>query len=471
MLRSALLILSGNALASVLLLVRNLLVARLIPVADYGVASTFAIAMAVIEMVSSIGLQQQIVQAKNGDDPHFQAALQGFQVFRGMMSSILLFLLAPFIADFMNVPQATWGHQVMAVVPLLNALTHFDIYRMNRRMVFGPMLIVGLVPALGSLLAVWPLAMWFGDWRALLWANLLQGVLGMLTSHVVAERRYRLAFDREIIRGSLSFGWPLLANNVLLFLVFNGDRIMVGRVLGMEALAIFSMGTTLTLTPTLVMAKSVQNFFLPRLSSAAHREGEGARRRFTELADATLQAGLLNGGVLVLATVLAGQPFVEFALGEKYAALVPLLGLMAVMQAARVFKSGSSVVALAVGRSGNAPLANLVRLVSLPLAWIALLQGYGLVTIIWIAILGESVGYIVSLYLVESRLAVSLRPLVPALLSTVLLLVVGTLPVLMPTLPVWVPAVAVVCAFALQLASMGALRSRLVAAFVKKSES
>jgi hypothetical protein len=82
MFRSALLILSGNAAASLLLLARNLIIARLIPVADYGVASTFAIAMAVVEMASALGLQQQIVQARNGEDPRFQSALQGFQVLR-----------------------------------------------------------------------------------------------------------------------------------------------------------------------------------------------------------------------------------------------------------------------------------------------------------------------------------------------------------------------------------------------------
>ena len=78
MLRKALLILSGNAAASLLLFARNLVIARLIPVEDYGIASTFAIAMSVVEMASQLGLQQMIVQAREGEDPHFQAALQGF---------------------------------------------------------------------------------------------------------------------------------------------------------------------------------------------------------------------------------------------------------------------------------------------------------------------------------------------------------------------------------------------------------
>ncbi|WP_176559232.1 oligosaccharide flippase family protein [Rubellimicrobium roseum] len=469
MLRSALLILSGNAAASILLLARNLLIARLIPVADYGVAATFAIAMSVVEMVSAFGLQQQIIQAKNGDDPHFQAVLQGFQIMRGVASGLLLFALAGPIADLLNVPEAAWGHRVMALVPVLNALAHFDIHRLNRQNRFGPMIVSSTVPALASLLAVWPLVAWLEDWRAMLFVILIQAVLTTAVSHLVAERPYRIALDRKIMAGSLRFGWPLLLNNVLLFLVFNGDRIIVGRVLGMEALAIFSMGVTLTLTPTLVMAKSLQNFFLPRLSQAAHALEDGAGRpRFVDLSQATFQGALLNGSLLVLAVLIAGGPFVLLALGPKYADLVPLLNLMAVLQAVRVAKAGSSIVALALGRTGNAAIANLMRLLSLPIAWLALLQGEGLVAVLWIGIAGEALGYAVSLQLVRRRLHLPLRPMLGPLLATGLLLMTAIVANSFEAIPFWAAEIAAALFFALQIVSMKELRQRISAALQRK---
>jgi len=122
MVKPALLILSGNAAASGLLLIRNLLVAALIPVSDYGIAATFAIAMAVVEMASTFGLQQQIVQSAKGEDPCFQAALQGFQVMRGALAGVVLFILAGPIATFMGIAEVTWAYRVLAVVPVLNAV-------------------------------------------------------------------------------------------------------------------------------------------------------------------------------------------------------------------------------------------------------------------------------------------------------------------------------------------------------------
>jgi O-antigen/teichoic acid export membrane protein len=412
--RKALLILSGNAFASLLLLARTLIIARLISVEDFGIAATFALSMAIVEMMSALGLQQQIVQARDGNDPRLQAGLQGFQVLRGVLAGAVLFLLAGPIARFLNVEHVTWAYQLLALVPVLNALVHFDIYRMNRTMMYLPGILTGVVPAGVSLAIVWPLAMWFGDWRVMLWSILAQAVLTAVMSHLVAERPYRLLFDRQIMAQSFRFGWPLLANGVLLFLVFNGEKLIVGRELGMAELAIFSMGITLTLTPTLVMAKSLQTFFLPQLS-AVHAHAQ-AQEGFGSLARATVQAGMLVGTVLVVAVLLFGDPLVHLLLGPKYAGLTALLTGLTVVQALRVFKAGSSIAALACGQTGNAVIANLLRVALLPVAWFVLHQGGGLTEVIWIAIAGEAIGFAVSLLLVRYRIGVRMRPLLLSLL-------------------------------------------------------
>ncbi len=421
MLRTALLILSGNAAASMVLLVRNLAVARLISVENYGIAATFALVVSLLEMMSALGLQQQIVQSKEGDDPDFQAALQGFQLLRGILSGATLFLLAGPVADFMNVPEVAWAYRVVALVPVLNAFQHFDVHRLNREMVFGPLLMMQFAPALLSLALVWPFVVWFGDYRVMLGCILVQAAMGVATSHLAARRPWRLRFDRRVISGSLRFGWPLLVNNLLLFAVFNGDRILVGREIGMETLAIFSMGMTLTLTPTLVLAKSTQNFFLPQLSRLWSAEPP-QKDRFSRTARAVIEVPLLAGVLLATGVYLLGGPVVYLLLGEKYLSLLPYLTWFAVMQALRVAKAGPSIVALAAGHTSNAMIANICRITILPLAWYVAATTGDLLLIIQIAAAGELLGYLVSLSLVRARVGMSLRFLFPTLMSVTALL-------------------------------------------------
>lgn len=433
MLRSALLILSGNAAASLLTLARNLIVARLISVENYGIASTFAIAMAVVEMASQLGLQQQIVQARNGDDPRFQAALQGFQVLRGVISGAILFLLARPIANFLDIPEIAWAYQVMAAVPVLNALQHFDIHRLNRHMRFWPLMLTGSVPALLSVIVLWPLSSYFGDYRVLLYAIVLQAVVAFVTSHLTAERPYRLIIDRTIMGESLRFGWPLLLNGILLFAVFQGDKLIVGRELGMVSLALFSMGVTLTLTPTLVMAKSVQNFFLPQLSRKVESPAP-----FLRLSVVTVQAVLLSGLLFCVAVLLLGPPLVRVVLGGKYDPLIPYLAWLAIMQTLRVFKAGPAIVALALGRTGNPLVANIPRVLLLPVAWWVAVNTGDLLLIIWIAIAGEFLGLLLSLFLLRDRLPLTSRDIALPHLAAFGLLALCAVLTLMPiSEPVW----------------------------------
>lgn len=395
------LLLSGNAGAALLLLARNLFVARLIPVEDYGIAATFAVTMALVEMSTQFGLQQQIVQDRDGNDARFQHNLQGFQVLRGVLAGALLFALAGPIAAALRIPEVAWAYQVMAVLPVLRSLQHFDIHRLNRTMRFGPMLLTGVVPAVMSLVAVWPLAVWFGDYRVMLAALMLYEGIALVTSHLVAERPYRLAFDRAIIARSLSFGWPLLLNGVLLFLVMQGDKLIVGRELGMVALGIFGMGVTLTLTPTLILAKTVQNLFLPLLSAA-----EPARR--AELVTVMMQVVMALAVLLTAAVLLLGPPLVQVVLGDKFAALIPLLVPLAVIQAFRVVKAGPTIAALAAGQTARLAWANVPRALALIPAWIWAAGGASLLDLALLAAAAEAASLLVTLFLTRDAMGVRL---------------------------------------------------------------
>lgn len=455
MLRSAALILSGSMTSALMNLLRNLLVARLISLPDYGIATTFALAMAVVEMMSALGLPQQLVQDRRGNDPEFQAQLQGIQVLRGLGNAAVLMLIAAPIAQFLGTPQVTWAYRLLALVPLLRGFEHFDPVRFNRRMHYLPAILSESLPILLSLLAVWPLYLLCGDYRVLLFAFLIQSAATLLGTHLAAERPYRLRFDRAAMRASFAFGWPLMLEGAVLFAIFNGERLIVGHTLGMTTLALFSMGFTLTLTPTLVLTNSAAKFFLPQLSAA--RDGP----EFERLAATTFQLHFLFGGLTVLAVVLLGTPFVHLALGTKFAALPPLLIWLAILQGLRVLKGGSSTVALARALTGNALISNLARVAFLPLAWIAAQRTGAVLPIIALGILGEFCGFVLALILAQRRLKLPLRPhLLPILLTLGEIATAAQIPGRGPEAALVLQGM-VALLFALSLATMAELRRYL----------
>jgi O-antigen/teichoic acid export membrane protein len=79
-----------------------------------------------------------------------------------------------------------------------------------------------------------------------------------------------------------------------------------------------------------------------------------------------------------------------------------------------------------MGQTGNAMIANLCRAASLGVAWYVAAHGGTLIAIIWIAIAGEAVGYIVSVTLVHVRLKQPIKPMIaPNLLGLATLAMAG----------------------------------------------
>lgn len=417
MFRSILLLLSGNSFLSLISFLRNLLVARLLDIEDYGIAATFAVSLAIVEMLSNLGLKQMIVQDRQGDDPHMQATLQGFQFLRASIAAMALFLLAHPLATFLGIPKLAWAYQIMAIVPFLNGLVHFDTQRMHRKMQFLPLIFGMSVPVVISVLLVWPLFIIFGDYRVMLFSIIIQISLELIFSHLLAERSFKLLFDLAIIRRCITFGWPILINGAIMFVVLHGEKLVVGRELGMEELAVYAMGITLSLTPLNVVGKSLSQFLLPQLSTA-----KDDTERFNHLARVNYQAHLFSAVLFAILLAFLGPTIVHLLLGEEFSALGPLLTWFGIMNAFRFFKGASTLAAFSVARTGNALWGNIPRAATLPLAWYMLTVGADLLTVVWIGLLGEAVGFLISIIVLQRYSIFHLKPLLPTLFVNVSLL-------------------------------------------------
>jgi O-antigen/teichoic acid export membrane protein len=399
MLKSGIYLTFYNSLAAVLGLLRNVIVARLISVEDFGIASTFATAMALIDMSANIGINRLIVQAKDGHSEEFQASLHGFQVFRGFVGGALIFALAQPLATLFHTPQATWAYQFMALMPIVKGFSHLDMNRFQRERKFMPAVISETGAQAFSTVLALGFGYWLHDYRAMLFALLGQVVVYFCVSQVFAVRKYKIGWNHEQIRHAMNFGWPLLLNGFLMFGIFHGDRMIIGNHLGVGVLGWYSVAFMLTLMPTGLIAKVLDTLCLPVL--ARHQDDPV---RFKMQAGATLEAGCLIGVMMAVGFSLLGGPVTHLLFGTKHTAALQVLILLSVMQAIRVAKTGPSVVAIAQKATTNPMIANVMRVLFLPLALLALNMGYDVTAVVYVAIVGEAMGLAVSFGLLVRNL-------------------------------------------------------------------
>lgn len=396
--RGAVLLAAGNLIAALLMLGRNLLIARMIGVEDFGIASTFALAVALVEAGTNMALDRMAVQDRRAGQRRMLAALHGVQLLRGVVGAALLFAVAHPFATMMGVPEAAWAYEYLALVPLLRALLHLGVFRAQRRMRFVPQLSIQLAAHATALLASWPLAIWLGDYRVMLCAVLIHQAVYVAGSHLVGGRRYRATWNTPVFRDAMRFGLPLTANGLVMFATLNGDPLLVGSHLGMEVLGAFAVATMLSLVPSQILANVLQSLLLPGLSRARFDLPVFAARSRATLLTSVCMACAMSVGIAGI-----GPAAVLLLFGPEYAAAAAILPWLALLQGIRLAKAGPAIIAIARAETMDPLLANLPRLAALPIAALWLMQGGGLDAVVAMAILGESAALVLAYVLLIRR--------------------------------------------------------------------
>jgi O-antigen/teichoic acid export membrane protein len=270
---------------------------------------------------------------------------------------------------------------------------HLDYRRFERNLRFRSALIVDGGSAVVALAAVPLAAAAVGDHRALLPIGLFQAGTALLLSHLVAKRRYRLATDSAELLRAWRFGAPLLVNGLLIFAVFQGDRLVVAYGYDWVDVGRYAIALQLALLPTQVLARTAQSLLLPHFRRAI-AEGSLAGRSQAEHALAERFAQSRRGFLLLALSFLLGygllaDPFLGLLYGAEFRVGAGLAWVLALMAALRLLRTPLSLVAVSLGRTDLPLKANLWRAAALVPAVSAAALGLPLLFIPLSAVLGE----------------------------------------------------------------------------------
>lgn len=346
----------GQAGGQLLSFVRNVVLARLLTQTDYGVAATFLLTFAMLEMASNMAADKLLIQSKEGDGERMQGVVHAFECVRGMILGLLLFSLAAPFARMFGVPEATWAYQALAMAPVIRGLRHLDVARYQRGMRFGPQVTMEITTSLIALAAVWPLVAWLGNYSAVLWVMLVREAVVTAMSHAMAERPYRWAWDRAHLRSVLMFGWPLALNGVLMYAAVQGDRLIVGVGYTMEELGLYAAAAFLAITPFMALGRMHGQLALPALSRA-----QDDRRLLLRRHQASVQAMAFVGAASAVVFVLLGEALMTLVYGARYAGAGAILAWLGVSLGVRLVRAAANTSAMSLGDTLNPMYSNIAR--------------------------------------------------------------------------------------------------------------
>jgi O-antigen/teichoic acid export membrane protein len=349
---------AGHGTSLVIRLGSNLILTRLLFPEAFGLMAIVNAFLAGLAMFSDLGLAPSIVQSPRGDDPRFLDTAWSLQIARGVLLFGSSCRLAWPAAAFYDQPLILGLLPAAGIGVLIAGFNSTSLLRLQRHLAVGKLTLVELASQIAGVAVTLGWALLHPTVWALVGGGLASGVLTLaLSREVLADRRDRLAWDRDAARDLFQFGKWVFLSTVLAFLVGQSDRLIFGKLTSVAMLGVYSIASMFVMLPTGVVHRVGAAVVFPAFSRKTESMAgfESAYRR-------SRRPLLALGGLIVACLGASGPPLIEVLYDSRYADAGWILQLLAIEAWFRILEVPSGSALLALGLPRWLAVANALKL-------------------------------------------------------------------------------------------------------------
>jgi lipopolysaccharide exporter len=353
---------------------------RILEPDSFGLLAMILVVTGFAELLAQMGLSEAIIQRP--EPSHLElSSLYWLNITMGGLLYAVLLMVTPLIAALYSAPELERLLPWMALVFLISPWGVQFKALLQKRLQFKPLAIIEIVAAIiGALLAIVLALQGYGVW-SLVWGQLAQSLVKALLLVLVGWRQQMLPkvyFNYTAVKPYLSFGLHLLGSNALNYVNSRIDQLIVGTLLGSQALGYYSMAFNLVLQPISRINPVLTQVAFPVLAKVRSDKARLKRGYFRMLDLLTS----INAPVL-LGVVAVAPLLIPVVLGEQWLPIVPLVQVLAPFSLIRSTGNAGGSLVLACGRADLAFYWNLLLFAFIPLTVAAGAKIGGLQGLVW----------------------------------------------------------------------------------------
>lgn len=297
--------------------------ARLLMPEDFGLFATSIIVVSLFSLLAQAGVKQALVNETTLTKLQIRSAYT-LVTFLGVLFTFFLIIVSEYLAIFF------WGLgylklllQILAITILIQSFGVVSEVCLLRESKFRELALIDLFSYVIGFVLVGILLAYFGAgaW-SLIWGFLLQTIIKASMQFKMRPHSLVPLFDVSKFKNILSYGGGITLAQVSNYVALQSDNLIVGKLLGMEALGFYSRAYQLMSMPAVLFGGALDKVLFPILSKVKS-EPERMKVAYSK---SMLVSGLLLLPASVLLSLISCE-IVLVILGEKWSDVTPLLGV------------------------------------------------------------------------------------------------------------------------------------------------
>ncbi|PZO85708.1 MAG: colanic acid exporter, partial [Micavibrio aeruginosavorus] len=225
--------------------------ARFLSPRDFGLMAVTMIVVNFAQIFTDMGTSKAIIQKQELN--HVQlSSLYWLNVASGFLMTIIVSALSPFIASFFE--EASIKPLIMQLSLIFLIIAAGNQYRVlcQKELEFKRMAAIEMSAAILSLCVAGALASNGYGIRSLVYAVLTQATLSsflFLTYGLKHHHRPAFVYRHREVRPFFAFGFYQMGENAVNYISANMDKILIGKILGMQAAGFYNLAWQLIIFP------------------------------------------------------------------------------------------------------------------------------------------------------------------------------------------------------------------------------
>ncbi|MEJ2146339.1 MAG: MOP flippase family protein [Acidobacteriota bacterium] len=328
-----------------LALALGMILARLLSPREFGLIGMVIVFSGFASLISEFGFGAAIIQRAGLREEHLYSVfwsnlLLGFVLCGGFA------LAAPAIAGFYGEPRIVPIARLLALTFVIDSFPTVPRALLIKNLDFHRIAKVEISAAAGAgAVAIAAALAGLGVWSLVL-QILTFSVINACLFWIVGSWRPRFRFELKAVLELLGFGASLLGSRSLGYWRRNIDSLLVGRLLGIEALGFYDLSYRIMLIPVWNVSQ-----VLSRVLFSSFSQIQEQRARIRRLFLRSLGAGALVTFPLMTGLLATARPFVLTILGAKWLPMVPILQILCVASLSEAFYPLTGNLFLSQGRA------------------------------------------------------------------------------------------------------------------------
>lgn len=370
----------------------NVALSRLITPEVFGTVMIIMTLRNGIDLLSDVGIGQNVVNNKDGERPEFYNTAWTVQIARGFVLFAALCLAAPLLASAFQAPVE--AIQIGAFTLAILGFTSTAVFMMQRRLQLARLNLFELAQDVISLVCTITAALISPTVWALLIGSVVATTLRVATGYLLPTSANRPMLNRAHLIEILSFGKWIYVWSFLGFLCMSFDRLFLGHAASLAVLGVYGIARTIADLPVALAGRLGHSLIFPLISTMREEPRPELRRQV-----GPLRLKFLLAGALCLApAIVAADLFIEIVYDHRYHAAGWMLPVLLIGGWASVLCAVGDYVLLGLGQPRYGAIANCAKLAYLAAAVPLAFAHYGVAGAVMAIALAELIRYATLLF-------------------------------------------------------------------------